>query len=91
MLLQNPVLTEIAQTHGKSVVQVILRWHMQEGFSAVPGSTNPEHIQENIDIFDFELKDEEMEQIRALDKGDAGRYFNINYQMLGSYFLSLNE
>ena len=91
MLLQNETLSSIAAAHGKSVVQVILRWHMQEGFSAVPGSTNPAHIQENIDIFDFELTDAEMAQIRALDKGEAGRYFNINYEYLGSYFLSLNE
>lgn len=83
-LLQNPVLTEIAEAHGKSVVQVILRWHMQEGFSAIPGSTNPEHIQENIEIFDFELTDEEMEQIRALDSED--RYFNLPYSQMDSFF-----
>ena len=90
-LLNNDVLSKIAEAHGKSVVQVILRWHMQEGFSAVPGSTNPEHIQENIEIFDFELTDEEMEQIRALDEGEAGRYFNIDYQRMGNFFTSLNE
>lgn len=89
-LLQNDALTGIAKAHGKSVVQIILRWHMQEGFCAVPGSTNPDHIQENIDIFDFELTDDEMEQIRSLDKGEGGRYFNINYKQLGSYFMSLN-
>lgn len=90
-LLQNDVLTTIAEVHNKSVVQVILRWHMQEGFSAVPGSTNPDHIKENIEIFDFELTDGEMEQIRSLDKGEGGRYFNINYKQLGSYFMSLDE
>ena len=90
-LLQNDVLAAIAEAHGKSVVQVILRWHMQEGFCAVPGSTNPDHIQENIGIFDFELAEDEMEQIRSLDKGENGRYFNINYKQLGSYFMSLNE
>ena len=47
-------------------------------------------IQENISIFDFELSDEEMEQIRALDRGDDGRYFNINYQLMGGFFTSLN-
>ncbi len=90
-LLQNEVLTEIAEAHGKSVVQIILRWHMQEGLCAVPGSTNPEHIKENIEIFDFELTDEEMEQIRALDKGESGRYFNIDYERMGGFFMSLNE
>lgn len=90
-LLNADTLSTIADAHGKSVVQIILRWHMQEGFSAVPGSTNQEHIRENIDIFDFELTDAEMEQIRAMDQGEAGRYFNINYQQLGRYFLTLNE
>lgn len=83
-LLQNPVLMEIAEAHGKSVVQVILRWHVQEGFSVIPGSTNPGHIQENIDVFDFELSAEEMEQIRALDSED--RYFNLPYDQMTSFF-----
>lgn len=90
-LLENETLTAIASAHDKSVVQVILRWHMQEGLCAVPGSTNPDHIQENISIFDFELSNEEMEQIRSLDRGDDGRYFNINYQLMGGFFTSLNE
>lgn len=88
-LLQNPVLTEIAAAHGKSVVQVILRWHVQEGFSVIPGSTNPSHIQENIDIFDFSLSEEEMEQIRALDSED--RYFNLPYDQMGSFFPLIGE
>lgn len=83
-LLNNDVLDTIAEAHGKSVVQIILRWHMQEGFSAVPGSTNPAHIQENIDIFDFELSDAEMAQIRAIDS--ENRYFNINYEQMGGFF-----
>ena len=90
-LLNNDVLSAIAQAHVKSVVQIILRWHMQEGLVAVPGSTNPAHIQENIDIFDFELTDDEMAQIRALDRGEAGRYFNIDYQRMGGFFTTLNE
>ena len=90
-LLNNEVLSAIAQAHGKSVVQIILRWHMQEGLVAVPGSTNPAHIQENISIFDFELTDEEMEQIRAMNRGEAGRYFNIDYQRMGGFFTTLNE
>lgn len=90
-LLNNDVLSVIAQTHVKSVVQIILRWHMQEGLVAVPGSTNPAHIQENIDIYDFELTDDEMAQIRALDRGEAGRYFNIDYQRMGGFFTTLNE
>ncbi|MCM1228159.1 MAG: aldo/keto reductase [Clostridium sp.] len=85
-LLNDDILSSIAEAHDKSVVQITLRWHMQEGFSAVPGSTNPAHIQENIEIFDFELTDEEMEQIRAIDKGESGRYFNIPYQYMPGFF-----
>lgn len=85
-ILNDDVLSQIAEAHNKSVVQIILRWHMQEGFSTVPGSTNPDHIQENIEIFDFELSDEEMEQIRAMDQGEDGRYFNIDYEQMGGFF-----
>ena len=48
--------------------QIILRWHIQEGFSVIPGSKNPAHIKENISIFDFALTDDEMKQIRSLNK-----------------------
>ena len=83
-LLNAETLEAIAAAHDKSVVQI--RWHIQEGFSVIPGSTNPDHIQENIEIFDFELTDEEMEQIRAMDQGESGRYFNLNYDMMGGMF-----
>jgi diketogulonate reductase-like aldo/keto reductase len=85
-LLNNDVLSQIAAVHNKSVVQIILRWHMQEGFSAVPGSTNPAHIQENIEIFDFALSDAEIAQIRGMDRGESGRYFNLNYEYMGGFF-----
>ncbi len=71
-LLQNPVLAQIAQTHHRSVSQVILRWHLQEGFVALPKSTNPAHIRENLDL-DFTLSEEEMQRIRALDTGKGYR------------------
>jgi diketogulonate reductase-like aldo/keto reductase len=77
--VDNATLQQIATALGKSVYQIILRWHMQEGLCPVPGSTNPAHILENISIFDFELSDEEMSAIRAIDLGDAGRSFNISY------------
>ena len=75
----NPTLLQIAQSHGKTVYQVILRWHMQEGLCPVPGSTNPAHIQENIGIFDFSLSDDEMTAIRGIDRGNSGRSFNLGY------------
>jgi len=85
-LLNADTLEAIAKAHNKSVVQVILRWHIQEGFSVIPGSTNPAHQQENIDIFDFELTEDEMAQIRAMDQGESGRYFNLDYTFMGGFF-----
>ena len=85
-LLGDTTLDDIAEAHGKSVVQVIVRWHIQEGFSVIPGSTNPEHIAENIDVFDFELTEDEMNRIRALDMGDSGRSFRMGYSDSLSFF-----
>jgi diketogulonate reductase-like aldo/keto reductase len=79
-ILRNPVINDIAKAHGKSAAQVIIRWHIQKGFSVVPGSSNPKHIQENIEALDFTLTDAEMEQIHALNK--EKRYFNMTYQQI---------
>lgn len=68
-LLNEPAFVEMARKYAKSTVQVILRWHMQVGNIAIPKSTNPLHLRENLDIFDFELTDEEMSAIRAMDNG----------------------
>lgn len=62
------VIKEIASAHGKSTYQVLLRWHLQSGVIAIPGSTNPKHIAEDYDIFDFALTDEEMAKIDALER-----------------------
>lgn len=88
-LLNSDVLEEIASAHKKSVVQTIIRWHIQEGFSVIPGSTNPSHIAENIDVFDFDLNEEEMGKIRSMDEGEKGRHFNIDYSgFMGNYFVN---
>jgi diketogulonate reductase-like aldo/keto reductase len=71
---ENEVIAELAEKHGKTPAQVILRWQLQAGFIAIPGSSNPDHIAENYDIFDFELTDDEMDQIRAIDRQE--RYEN---------------
>ena len=71
-LLTNPVVTELAEKYGKNAGQVILRFEMQEGFIVLPKSENPERIAGNIEIFDFELSEEEMEKMRALDTGKGG-------------------
>ena len=64
----NEVILELAQKYGKSSAQIILRWQLQAGYIAIPGSSNPEHIAENYDIFDFCLTEEEMQRIFALDR-----------------------
>jgi len=70
ILFNDPTIAAIAEAHGKTSAQVILRWHLQAGNIAIPGSSNPDHILENISIFDFELTDEEMAQMTALDRND---------------------
>lgn len=67
--LEDPVLLGIARAHGKSVAQVMLRWHVHEGRSAIPKSTRPARIAENFSIFDFELTAAELTAIDALDTG----------------------
>ena len=74
-LLKDPVLMRIAEAHGKSLVQVILRWHQQRHVVAIPGSSNPAHIAENIDIFDFVLTDEEMAAIAALNRNEKHDWY----------------
>lgn len=64
----NETITKIAGDHGVTSPQVILRWQIQDGYIAIPGSSNAKHIAENYDIFDFELSDEEMKAIRDIDK-----------------------
>ena len=59
----------LAEKHGKSPAQVLLRWHIQQGHIVIPGSKTPSHIAQNIDLFDFALTDEDMDQIDSLDKG----------------------
>ena len=65
-LLAEPVIAKIAEAHGKTVAQVILRWMLQEGVVTFPKTTNPQHVLDNIDVFDFELSDDEMARINAL-------------------------
>ena len=67
-LLENPVFTKIAKKYKKTNAQVILRWHIQKGYIIFPRSRNPVHIKENINIFDFELTNEEIQEIDKLDK-----------------------
>ena len=68
----DPTLLEIGDRHGKSVAQAMLRWHLQQGRSAIPKSTKAARIAENFDVFDFELSAEELAAIDALDTGVRG-------------------
>jgi 2,5-diketo-D-gluconate reductase A len=70
-LRNDPLITAIAKDHGKSPPQVVLRWHIQLGLVAIPRSSNPGRIAENIDISDFELTDDEMGKISSLDRGES--------------------
>ena len=74
-LFSNPLLSEIGAAHGKSVGQVVLRWLVQRGVIVIPKSVRPERQRENIDIFDFELTDEQMTRIAGLDTG-ASLFFD---------------
>jgi diketogulonate reductase-like aldo/keto reductase len=68
----DPTLLDIARQHGKSAAQVMLRWHLQEGRSAIPKSTKAARIAENFDVFDFQLSSGEIAAIDALDRGLRG-------------------
>ena len=82
-LLEEPVVKELAEKYGKSTAHVILRWHTQVGNIVIPGSTNPEHIKVNLDIFDFELTEEEMKQMAGLNKNV--RYYYPDEEKLAAY------
>jgi diketogulonate reductase-like aldo/keto reductase len=82
-LLSDPVIKKIADAHGKTIAQIIIRWHIQEGFSVIPGATNPDYIKENISIFDFALSDEDMTVMRSLNK--EKRFFNMTLEHLENF------
>ena len=70
----NEVILKLAEKYNKSSAQIILRWQLQAGYIAIPGSSNPDHIAENYNIFDFELSEEDMQSIHGLDRHE--RYEN---------------
>jgi len=69
-LLEDPVITEIAEQRDKTPAQVVLRWHVQIGNVVIPKSVTPERIRANLDVFDFELSDEDLSRIEGLDRGE---------------------
>lgn len=72
-LVDDPAVAAIAERHGKTLAQVILRWHIQLHHIVIPKSNRRERMAENFDLFDFELSDEEQATITATDQGDTGR------------------
>jgi 2,5-diketo-D-gluconate reductase A len=72
-LLDNPAVTSIASAYGKSPAQVLIRWSIQLGNVVIPRSGNPQRIAQNIDVFDFELTDDEMASLNSLDEGTRFR------------------
>lgn len=74
-LLSDTTIVDIANAHGVTAAQVILRWHLQRGVVAIPGSSNPAHILENISVFGFELSESEMERITALDRNEKHDWY----------------
>src|SRR6266704_6776281 len=70
--LNDPVIADIATTHGKTPAQVMLRWGLQHGRSVIPKSTKPNRIAENVNVFDFELSADEITAIDGLDTGRRG-------------------
>ena len=82
-IMTEPLVQELAEKHGKSPAQVLLRWHIQQGHIVIPGSKTPSHIAQNIDLFDFALTDEDMAQIDSLDKGKP--FFGHNDEVLAGF------
>lgn len=82
-LIEEPIFTELAKKYGKSNVQIILRWQVQDGNIVIPGSKNPAHIKSNLDIWDFELTPEEMAEIAKLNQNK--RYYHSTPEMLNEY------
>ena len=69
LVLEDPAIVQAAEAHGRTPGQVVIRWHLQLGNVVIPKSVTPERIQQNIDVFDFQLSDAQMEAIEELDAG----------------------
>lgn len=85
-LLNHPTITVLAEKYGKNAGQIILRFETQEGFIALPKSTNPERIKSNLDVFDFTLTEDEMQAIRNMDTGTTSH--DPDADGVGEYLLN---
>lgn len=75
--MTNPVVQAIANKHNKTVAQVLLRHIVQKGIAAIPKSTNPKRLRENLDVFDFVLDADDVSKMDGLDKGAAARILDF--------------
>lgn len=82
-LIKEDIFTRLAKKYNKTNVQIILRWHIQVGNIVIPGSTNPDHIKSNLDIFDFSLTNEEIDEIAKINKNE--RYYVPNDEIEEGY------
>ena len=82
-LQEEEVFRKLAEKYGKSTAQIILKWHVKSGNIVIPGSKNPAHIKDNADLFDFDLTDDEMAAIAAVDKNK--RYYIPNPEQTAKY------
>lgn len=89
-LFENPVLREIGAKYGKTTAQVMLRWSLQRGVVVIPKSTHKERMEENIDVFDFVLSDEDMQEIAKLDKAESS-FFSHQDPAMVEWFAQMVE
>ena len=89
-LFTDPVLEKIAAKYGKTVAQVMLRWHIQRGIAVIPKSTHIERMRENFDVFGFTLSDEDMQAIAALDKEQSSFFSHTDPNMV-EWFVKMVE
>lgn len=89
-MFSNPMLQTIAETHHKSIAQVILRWQLQRGIVVIPKSTHKERMAENFNVFDFQLTDEEMKTIASLDT-QTSSFFSHQDPAMVEWFVKMVE
>ena len=76
-VLEDPIVKEIADKYKKSPAQILLRHGIQGGLIVIPKSSNPERIQANIDVFDFNLTEDDVKKLDSLDRGEKGRVYDF--------------
>lgn len=74
-ILAHPTITGIGERLGKTPAQVVLRWHLERGVAVIPGSSDPEHIRENAELFDFSLTKDDLRAIATLDRGEKHDWY----------------